>query len=183
VLKIIISKADIIITSFCTIFATVIGVILGHLLQSTGKLKMYYVEYVLDFTILKSGYHTAAKFSDNPNRMSIQFIIDINNTSHKNKLIRNIAIKILGNKSQCISDKNEFVINGEKNVSQDLLVINPMDAKRIIINALFDKVISDLIDKNTKIIVQYNDENNRQREIFVCKMIYYNFNNSKIFLE
>jgi hypothetical protein len=124
----------VIITSFCTIFATVIGVILGHLLQSIGKLKMYYVEYVLNFTILKSGYHTAVKLADNPNGMNIQFTIDINNTTHKNRLIRNISIKISGNKSQCISYKNEFSINGEKNISQEPLDIHPMNAKRIIIS-------------------------------------------------
>jgi hypothetical protein len=181
--EIIILKADVIITSFCTIFATVIGVILGHWLQSMGKLRMYYVEYVLKLTILQSGYHTATKLSDNPNRMNIKLIIDINNTSHKSKLIRNIAIKIIGNKNQCISGQNEFFINGEKNFSQDLLVINPMDAKRIVINAFFDEVILNLINKNSKIIVQYSDGNDRQKEIFICKMIYYNFENSKIFLE
>jgi hypothetical protein len=181
-LGIIISKPDIIITSFCTIFATVIGVILGHLLQNVGKLRMYYVEYILNLTILQRGYHTAAKLADNPNRMNLKFTIDINNTSNKNKLIRNIAIKIMGNNCQCISYQNEFFVNGEKNNSQDLLVINPIDAKRVIIDAYFDEVISGLIDKNSKIIVQYSDENNCQRELFICKMIFYNFDNSKIFL-
>jgi hypothetical protein len=182
-LKIMVSKADVIITSFCTIFATVIGVILGHLLQNIGKLKMYYVDYSLNFTILKSGYHTSVRLADNPNRMSMKLEIDINNTSHINKLIRDIVVKIARGKSQCISFQNEYFINGEKNASKDLLVINPLDAKRVTINAYFDKVISGLIDRNAKITVQFKDENNKKNNIFIGKLIYYNFENNKINLD
>jgi hypothetical protein len=181
-LEMLISRPDILITSFCTIFATAIGVILGHLLQSIGKLRLYHVDYVLKLNIINPGYYTPAQLTDKPNGIIMESIIDINNTSHKSKLIKNIAIKIQGNKIHYISTKNEIRIMGDKNITQNSLIINPMETKRIIINAYFNNIDVNIIDKNSSIIALYSGEKNRQKRVFICKMLYYNFRESKIFL-
>lgn len=177
--QLILNNIDIAITATSSFVSAIIGTIVGWFLNELskkGKLRININSWRLTGIVRTPdsyGGYNEHEDLDNADYYSYRLIIDVNNTSEKTKIMRNIKVIFYHNKSSILIDipynKDTERFSCHRHFYDEIGAVN-IPAKGVITLNLIKSYITDNIEdikKATKVVLVYESEKGRKQKVTI----------------
>lgn len=175
-----------VITAFIGVAGTLLGTILGWLLNSfsqKGKLNIFVTSWQDDFKCREAGYMAKCNSASEAEYYSCKFSLDIYNSSAETRIMRNIQIVFSENKKVIMTrvpDDCATEHHGAHRISYDKIAPINIPPKSIVtVDLRFgewnDDNLFEKYWKTNNISLLYTDKKNRVKKTLLCSKDYANY--------